>query len=452
MKKNIMKKLSAFTAAVLMTSAIGYSAVTASAAGTTTGGVTTFNPITNAADDMTITATKEIVVFNENGSTVFIPQITYSYGIAPATEVTNKTITDSNGNTIKVSAGPSEGVVMGLDSTAAFNPDNTATVTASADGVTVPDPFTLQIDLSKFENSQTGVYRYILTETVDAADLNARGITRPSDYQNTRTLDVYIVKEETTNPETEEKTTVTKVAGYVLSIGSDNTKIDGKDTSNSVGFSGKTTGFVEEFHDEQGQTTADNPKYADQYYTYDYEVEKVITGNSTKTEKFPFTFTVTGTNGQKYYADTTAITIGTDAAPTADLGNGESFTLKGIPANASVAVQESNPFNNTYSVTIADTKATLTAQFSDTTNKLTPGSTASFMANKISAYTASTTPADDLKAKPNLVKTTFTNNLDVISPTGVVLMVAPYAIMLAAAMFFIAFFRRNKKREDANII
>ena len=59
----------------------------------------------------------------------------------------------------------------------------------------------------------------------------------------------------------------------------------------------------------------------------------------------------------------------------------------------------------------------------------------------------------DLNDKPtknaDITGTKFTNKLDDMSPTGVILTAAPYAIMLGVALFFIALYMRNKKKDES---
>ncbi len=445
MKKNLMKKMTAFTAAVLMTSAIGLSAVTAFA----DNGVTVVTQDKTASQ--TIQIEKDIVLYNPDGATVYVPTITYNYSVAPEESVTGSTITDKEGNTVKVKAGVTDGVTMGTDSTAVFPKTGEEKFAASATGTVLTDTFNLVIDPEKFDAA--GVYRYIITETTGTDRLTAVGMTRSSnDYVSTRTLDVYI----------EDNNGAIGVVGYVLSVGT-NTTINANSDNPATTITGKTTGFVQDYIDkdvdpELDGTTTGNPKtdkkLADEYYTYNYKVTKVITGNlSDKKETFPFTVTVKGNNGQKFTADGQEAAIASgEKVIKKPLGNNESIELIGIPANASIAVEESNPNPGTYTVSLTEA-GEITAPavvYSDTTaKKLTPNNTASFAEKKISEYVTAATPANALLDKQNLKATVFTNDLQTISPTGVVLMAAPYAIMLGAAVFFIVFSLRRRRDEEA---
>lgn len=448
MKKNLMKKMTALTAAVLMTSAIGLSAVTAFA----DNGVTAVTPA--ETESKTILIEKDIVIYNPDGATVYVPVITYNYSVAAATVSANDTITDKEGNTVKVKAGVTDGVTLGTDSTAAFPKGTETTVAASATGTVLTDTFNLVIDPTKF--TAAGVYRYIITEDTGTERLTAVGMTRSSnDYVSTRTLDVYI----------EDNNGAIGVVGYVLSVGNDTTTINANSDNPATTITGKTTGFVQDYIDktvdpeldgtlDTGKDPKTDLKLADEYYTYNYKVTKVITGNlSDKTETFPFTVTVSGKDGQKFTADSAEKTIASGKAEVQkNLGNNEFIELIGIPANASIAVQESNPNLGTYTVSLTEADGITAPTLVYTgpiENKLTPGSTAKFNAVNISAYADASTAADNLLNKQNLKDTTFKNDLKTISPTGVVLMAAPYAIMLGAAVFFIVFSLRRRRDEEA---
>ena len=430
--KHIWKKTAAFAAAALMTAALAIPAMSAFAADPVPPDLGAGSPTE---------LNKTITIYNDDGATVYVPSITYTYSVAPATVADSTKITDKTGNTTVVKAGITGGVTMNeTDSTAVFPTSENQTVVASAEGVAVTDTFKVDYNAGVF--TEAGVYRYELTETTEAGALTNAGISRDSNYKTSRFIDVYVQMVEGTPI----------IAGSVVFI--ENGSID-KDTEKTDGFTDQTTTT-----DKGGPFAADTDpvvSVADKYFTYNYVVKKVVENSYTGTEEFDFQIDVTGTDGQKFFYSavgtakdvagaTTSAGVGENVVSGLKLGNGKTITLAGLPANVKVAVKETNGNPATYNVSVADTSGT--ALSLDKTSIKTDES-AGFTAQAISAYagTESTKPA------ASLVETTFTNKLVDISVTGVLFMVAPFVLMIAAGVFFITVIARSRKRESAeNVI
>ena len=101
-----MKKLTALLLALVMVLAIGSTAL-ASAPDTAGDAYNGASQTTTGSN--TIPLTKTIVFINENSSTVYQPNITYQYAIAPVDPGT-ATVTDDTPDTAKVNAGVAGGV------------------------------------------------------------------------------------------------------------------------------------------------------------------------------------------------------------------------------------------------------------------------------------------------------------------------------------------------------
>ena len=401
MKKSLLRKIGVIVACAAVSMTMGAT----SFAATTDNGVA-------KTTDTTLDITKEILVYNDDATTVYGPGIKYEYSIAP--DAGGKKITDSDNNSIVASAGVAGGVTL-TDSAADF--EKNATVEAKKEGTAISDTITASIDLSKF--SKAGVYCYKITEAMPEA-FTAAGLTRPADYAADRYLDVYIGN--TANG--------LGVTGYVVFVNDDD-------------ITGKTTGFVESY-DPEGDGAGTG--MADKYYTYNYNVNKVVDGTlADKTNKFPFTFATAGAvNGQKFSVtidgNTTAAEIGTDV--TAALSDGGLITIKGLPANTTFNVTEANNTPDTYQVAVTDAAAGEVVK----QTAVDPNAAQAMFAEATAITDYAAAKAEAPKAA--YTDTTFTNTLNEVSPTNVVTRYAPFIFILAAAIVLLVVMRRRKSSDS----
>jgi len=419
MKKRMLT--TSVTALAVIASALT-AALTASAANMSNGtnGVLT-------SSDTELIFTKDLVIHNEDTSvtSVYGPTITYNYDIAAADGESLATVKDSTGKSMQVSAGIPAAVTF-TDNKAEFA---SAAVTLTDGKYIASDDLKLTFDTTKFPSA--GIYRYKITESVADADLEAAAITRDSDnYSADRYLDVYV----------KNGTDGLEVSSYVMfhKGSSEDFAIDGTDTATTEK---KTDGYDSE--DKNG-SEGDTGNMADHYYTFNHKIKKQIEGDlADMTHKFPFTVSVASADktGQTYSVECpdTAITTGTIGTGfTVSLGNDDTITLTGLPADAQISVSETNDTPNTYQAAVVNPTVAAAAVAAD--------GTCSFADEKLTDYTAALNAAP---TKALTDDTVFTNTLESISPTGVILTVAPYAIMLGAAFFFIFIYMKNKKREGS---
>lgn len=230
--------------------------------------------------------------------------------------------------------------------------------------------------------SKPGIYRYKITESANPADPSTIGVT-DADAAEVRYVDVYI----------ENDTTGFKVAGMVLHEGSGNKK------------------------------TFD----ASEFDTYNVKVTKVTTGSmADKNHQFPFAATVT--DGSRYYFDgkgaeaSAATSKTTTGSSSTTLKDGESFWMCGLSKVGVVTVTETNDTADTYTTAISGL-ATVTGA------DVAPSGTAT---------TGNITTNQDGTV-------TFTNTLDTVSPTGVIMRFGPYVGMVLAAIAFGFIFKRTRK-------
>ncbi len=415
---------------------------------------------------------KELVIYNTDGKAIYLPDVDYSYTIAPtggtAGAELSLTNQDVHGHTGAVYAGLTThtATISFRYDEAAYSDEALATaitqpVAALAAGTSVYNGFT--VDFSSEGWTHPGIYRYTITETEGASTRASAGVvTATSGYSNTRFLDVYVRGNEKyvdgdTIPAGKSIGDYKNYAiyGYACFTTAADTAIDGydgtgADAGTNLSTVKKTNGFT--------HGGSDLPTVADQYKTYNLEVSKAITGSLAETgHKFPFDIdlgsSLTGSNIKLNGTDTTAdvtagitsnvATLGTTLNIDAKLSDGKVVKLYGIPDETmlNVDVKETNDTYDVYTATatVNLTSATLFASDGTTVvSALSRNNTAQIGQQTIAANTLT----DEVVA--------LSNAITEISPTGVVLRFAPYALMLGAGiMLFLISRRRRTAEEDA---
>lgn len=354
-----------------------------------------------AADGDPITSVNIPKTIDLNGSltNVYSPNITYTFTLTPVDPATGATVNDGT-TTVGVKRGEVDGATLGNSGNVEFTSAETAVATD------ITEDLVINFDATKF--TTPGVYRYELIDTTTDATLNAAGITRDSSYVDTYYLDVYVNS--------------TGVYGYILSKTNDTEK-----TTTST--------------DKVGEIDPDK------YYTVDVSLTKTITGTMADVEhEFPFTITLDNNSLSYYGNENTAPTVDNDASATSitvNLKNNEVYYLYGLSPLATVIYQEQNDTAETYTLTItgADSTISAAAQIAAGATKDTGA------AHVVSTYEDNTTAS--VVADSTFSAVTFNNNLDQISPTGVVLRFAPYIAMLAGgALLVLLAIKRRKSDED----
>ena len=413
---------------------------------------------------------KELVIYNTDGKEIYLPDVDYSYTIAPtggsAGAALNITNQDTHGHTGAVYAGlttHSATVSFRHDKTAysneALSTAITQPVTAASTGTSVYNGFT--VDFSSEGFSHPGIYRYTITEAEGTSTRASAGVVTGTGSSATRYLDVYVRGNEKytdtdTIPDGKNVGDYKNYAiyGYVCYTTAANTAIDGYEENGegngttNVSTVKKTNGFT------HGGT--DLATVADQYKTYNLEVSKTISGALAETgHKFPFDIdlgsTLTGSNIKLNATDTTAdVTAGitSDAAMLgttlnidAKLSDGKVVKLYGIPDETAltVNVKETNDTYDVYTAaaTVNSTTATLYASNGTTTvSALSRNDTAQIAQQTIAANTLTSEVV------------ALTNTITEISPTGYVSRFAPYALILIGGIALLIIARKHRKHTD----
>lgn len=286
---------------------------------------------------------------------------------------------------------------------------------------------TATLDFSAVQFTEPGVYRYIITE-----DGTNQGITNDADL--TRVLDVYV-----NDASADVDGTFTKkltIAGYVLHSNVD----DEPDVA-----AGENFGSTGAYTDKKSQG------FTNSYDTSDLTLRKQVTGNQASRDKyFEFTLNIDKAQPNTKYdvvideADATSkanaatieanagktnvTSITTDAAGKATqkfyLQHGQQVTVQGLAKDTTYAVTEN------------------TEDYKSTAN------TAAAPVVEIKADTDSAEVNGTIASKD--LTTGYLNTRDGVIPTGVIMAVAPFAVvtLLGGAGVVTMMMKKNKKEDE----
>ena len=439
MKSPKKRRTSKIVSALTAVSMIGALSATSFAAAIGANGTT-------ATHDTTVTIPKGITVVNDGYTQSWSPNVTFSFNVAPATiPAAGAQVQDASNVSASVVPGPADGISS--TATAVFTSQEVSETSAGATALSeeLRSNITLEVDLTAFQDP--GVYRYTISDVTPTEVLYNAGIVRNGDYDTTRELDVYIVRDPQSG--------TLGVEGYVLTDDVPGTMTP--DTLKSPGFVDGGDIIVTPHPGEDGQPGTADDTYTydtaptssqDIYETYNLDLTKLITGNMADPDhEFHFTINsansnTSATTGSSVYVGTAmnALTGSNSASFSCDLHNNESYYVVGLNPFAVLTITETNNTTNTYKVTTSDgeldqelVQPGLTAQ------TVLPISTYA-TANSASSVAATPVAADAL---------TFTNDFSVTSVTGVLMRVAPFvAVAALIAALFASTKIRAKKEND----
>ena len=371
----------------------------------------------------TVTIYKEIKMFNPAATTIYPPSMSYSYAIGAG--AADKEIDDTV-NSVKVKT--IAGVFTEVDSVQ--KPSITASVAWTPDEPVSATPTTgtadskpISIDFTGVVFPKAGVYRYVITETVASGAYAAAGVTEKSSHA--RCLDVYVMDQfDNTGAYTSRA-----IYGYVLTTDA-TANVDSTTATTNI----KTEGFVGD--------------QADEYHTFNLKITKKVTNdNYTASGTHEFRFSVSFKNSaltgdvrprteasatkatlsQPVAAATFDDTDGFVTAPT--IGHDGYVTYFGIPVGTAASITETN-------------------DVSGTTYKVTStGADTQFNESIYESATTTSPAAVNAHNVEDLVDITVTNDLQIISPTGVTLRYAPYLAMLGAGVVALPLTLRKREEE-----
>lgn len=430
-----------------------------------------------------------------------VPNVTFEFTIAPGTAISLET--DDN-SVMEVRAGvgtptirASTAAATVTDGAVTFAPGDTSSLTDTTTGhtdVTRPasdratglttatgvefeagEKFAvkeLTVDFTNVVFPEPGIYRYVITETADAAH-EAAGIMHDNDVD--RILDVYVHHvdgtpavaptewyydgntytneddakadvdaaggsyDEITNNGVAAVDPHLTIAGYVLHTNAGDVAI-GTDMGSTGSLDDKTDGFTNEYNSK------------------DLAFKKEVTGNQASRDKyFEFTVTLEDVNDD----DVFTVSLADDSNAATNDGNADSTS----GTNAATIADNQGKSNPT-SLTGAELKAGVkfylqhgqhivirgiapNATYTVTENAEDYKSTAS----AVTDYTDATTGViGTIAGDDKMVKTSYLNTRDGLIPTGILTVVGPAVvlILLAVAGLSIVMIGKRRKEESAN--
>ena len=405
---------------------------------------------------------KVIRVETDNNEMVDQPDVVWTYGVAGVTnnqkinvggasesaafEVGKTKIVDKNNQEMIVLAGQASQIdETNSDLKAEFKANSFNL--AGTEGSTLKDfKDGVKITFKPAAFATPGVYRFVVTENpasgansgdVEAMKVMVDNVEKP--YQTQRFLDVYVrLKDGSADRE---------IYGYVLHSG--DTLVANNQSGN------KHTGDKNSGFDGDGnkQGKKDTPQGYTRYTPRKLKVDKKISGMINKDNLFPFTVNLFHNKAGAVNFDNADLQVkvkmpGASAYTVkkaseipglgATLKDGQSLEIIGLPKTTTYNVKE----NNNTALTIKSD-----VSFSEDVANPVP-STAAVTSETVAPAANSTERGGDKSLVQKDSHVAYHNHIDEITPTGVVLTVAPYAMMLAVAgsMGFM-FFNRKKEEE-----
>ena len=397
--------------------------------------------------DSTVVIGKDLAIYNKGYNKSYSPNITYTFTISSGNPA-GATVNDGD-RTMAVTAGDMD-AVLEAQSNVVFTAQEC--VDTDEDLATfVRGNMEFSFNVGEFD--APGIYRYVITDTTSADTLRNAGVVRPSGYEDTKNLDVYVIANPAYTPGGQGSETPYIINGYVLTymdVDEDITDPTDKDpgfrsiietpvTLEIPGTSGTdvtppTPGQQTE-NVENGHSGIVGDNAFDYYYSYNLTVSKEITGNmADMSHAFQFNAVITDaadttTVDGHFYTENSngAIISANDVA--FNLGNGDSYHIYGLNPYMLATIIETNDTASTYKVSTSDGVRT--------NINVAPSNTISDPNIAISNYATVNASGMPSTAATGVAALTFTNNLESLPPTGVMLVVAPFIIV--AALIGVAF-------------
>ena len=491
MKKSLLKKVSASTAAIFTMAALAASGTGVYAIGSPTLGTSPANPLQPPASTATVILKKDIVLFNADACRILSPNVTYSYEITEA-NVTNATVTtpieEGEVHILSVRSGVIEALSTSGDvpettekvegsitfgaaddehnndsemHDANRNPDTIIDLSKKVSGsmeITVDAGKIYDVNNDGQPDNPPGVYRYKIEDVTTDATTTSSGIQRGG-ADTSIFLDVY-TKYNSNNDGLE-------IYGYVLLRSTNGTDVSLEYDSTVEQETIKITGFDIESENNNisgGKVMLADLK-SDSYHTYNVEVKYETAGDlADKQHNFPFRVELSNrlvtSRADFYYqitkdgTDKTAVNTslsqtgswtldGNSADPANDLQlrSGDKIVITGLPADTRLKAAETNDTDDTYMFSAVGNGVSLTLKDDDGTidKSLAVGNNG----------TAEMNDRLDVRSNDTTDKIVFTGTLKSVSITGLMFSISPFVFITIAGVGLLVLVIRNKKSSDS---
>ena len=374
MKANTIKKISVIALAAAMMTGMSMTAFADD----------TFdeNIVGGAGSSVTF---NNVFTVSEDDSAVNLPAAVFNYTIAPGTGAA------ATADSPLIRDG-----LAGATIGSAVHAATEADVTESTVGVTA--------DFSQVNFEEAGIYRYSVTETEVVSNVSA-DIEIDVDNENLGTyiMDVYV-------------------------------KRDGEDFAPYAYILSKD-GSIEDYTSGEGSAAVEYSNKIDtitnEYTTYDLTVSKEIIGDLAA-NSFAFTIGLANVPADVIFEqDGENYTGNSSYSLEADLADGQSTVIKGLPSTVSYKIEEAVNQLEGYKVEVADSN-----ENAGEYNWIGEDGSAEAFGGSATIIGKADTRVD------------FTNTLNNISPTGLVLRFAPFALILGFGVILLVISRRRRNLEE----
>ena len=343
---------------------------------------------------------------------VDIPTVTFTFSLDAPTRPVDENATDANSSqTIPVEAGTGN-----WNETVSFSSDDE---NLAEDGTTTKT-VTKEVSFDVPTFSAAGVYKYLLTEDTLTDDNTSAALSDFTQSDVTRAVYFFV---ENVEIDDQSKPVVT---GAIIS-----------DSDSFTTVAADKTDTIVNYYMLEGDPDDDKPDEEPDVKANDLTITKKVDGDmGNKNEEFEFSIVV-GTSGSgktyNYFINgkeaETPIAAG-DEIPNVMLSHDDTIRITGLSAGESVSITE-DAANNDGSMNSAG----YTTTYQVTQGQATPGKTITTgLATGSDGKTISTT-------------VTFTNIRNAVSPTGLIMDIAPYVLLVVAAAAGCFVFLRTR-RED----